>query len=576
MINVNQITAQLAKLPDQSLQRYAMMHKDDPYIVSLALAESNRRKDLRSGAQMQGQQPQPTVADQAIQSMAPPQMAPQMAPQMGAAPMPEDVGIGQLPAGNMNFAGGGIVAFADGGETDDDVFPYGESVVRMADGGTYPGMARYEGQGGTVLPATTGYEGLNILEFLKRFGGDVGERVRKLIRSEEENAARMYGGRTADVYEAKRDRGPDPFGYNAEEYPMPVSNAPSVPAPSATPTPPVQGNRLPTPLAQDRPPVAAPGAGTATGLAMPTTSEGIAGVFANMRKQFGDDMPEAQRRELEDINRLAEEQATANKLRTEQQQAARGLFGEEQEKRYKAREERINKEESNLFSNSLFQAGLAMMAGTSPHAMVNIGAGAQVGLKSYQAGMNRLSEARDKLDGAFGRLEEIRRNERRLDDKERNAAEEREQAVILQGKKELYNATRENFKFNREDATKATEAYFRLAQSQYEQNEQTKRTKIMADAQMRNDPLAMARALGEAKPDDPLLRGYNIMKQEAQVPALYRAYIEAASDPLKGEEFRRRFPDFRTYLEGMGGALGGGVMGGGAGAGGGTPLIRSR
>jgi len=168
MINVNQITSQLAKLPDQALQQYAMMHKNDPYVVSLALAESNRRKEIRGGAQMQ-QQPQPTVADQAIQGMAP-----------APAPMPENVGIGQLPAGNMNFAGGGIVAFADGGETDDDMYPQGESVARMSGGGSVPryneeGLVRYPGmlsmEGGTVLPTTSGYEGLGILEFLQKFGG---------------------------------------------------------------------------------------------------------------------------------------------------------------------------------------------------------------------------------------------------------------------------------------------------------------------------------------------------------------------------------------------------------------------
>ena len=50
MINVNQITSYLAKLqPDAALQRYAMMHKDDPYIMSLALAESNRRKQMQIG-----------------------------------------------------------------------------------------------------------------------------------------------------------------------------------------------------------------------------------------------------------------------------------------------------------------------------------------------------------------------------------------------------------------------------------------------------------------------------------------------------------------------------------------------
>jgi hypothetical protein len=101
MINVNQITAQLARMPDQALQQYAQMHKSDPYILSLALSESNRRKQMRQGAQMQAPA-QPKVVDQAVSEMA--------------APMPEDVGIAKLPAGGMNFADGGIVAFGDGGE----------------------------------------------------------------------------------------------------------------------------------------------------------------------------------------------------------------------------------------------------------------------------------------------------------------------------------------------------------------------------------------------------------------------------------------------------------------------------
>jgi len=80
-----------------------MMHKNDPYTVSLALSESNRRKQMRDAAQgQQGMAPQPKVVDQGIAGMVAP------APQ----PMPEDVGIGALPAPNMQgMAGGGIVAF---------------------------------------------------------------------------------------------------------------------------------------------------------------------------------------------------------------------------------------------------------------------------------------------------------------------------------------------------------------------------------------------------------------------------------------------------------------------------------
>lgn len=110
MLNVNQLTSQLAKMPDPMLQKYAAMHKDDPYTVSLALAESNRRKAMRVGAKpMPGEQPK--VVDQDIAEMAP--LVPQMPQQMVQQQLPENTGIGQLPAQNMQgMADGGIVGYA--------------------------------------------------------------------------------------------------------------------------------------------------------------------------------------------------------------------------------------------------------------------------------------------------------------------------------------------------------------------------------------------------------------------------------------------------------------------------------
>lgn len=100
MINVQNISAKLASLPDQALKQYAEMHKDDPYVFSLALSESNRRKELR----MQAQQamPQPKVVDKELADM-----------DIRKA-LPEDLGIARLPV-DMNMASGGIVAFSDGG-----------------------------------------------------------------------------------------------------------------------------------------------------------------------------------------------------------------------------------------------------------------------------------------------------------------------------------------------------------------------------------------------------------------------------------------------------------------------------
>lgn len=112
MINVNQITSQLARMSDPALQKYAMLNKNDPYTVSLALSESNRRKAMRQGAVPQPGQ-QPKVVDQDIAQMA---AVDPMGNFTGA--LPENTGIGQLPAPNMQTMGkaeGGIVGYAEGG-----------------------------------------------------------------------------------------------------------------------------------------------------------------------------------------------------------------------------------------------------------------------------------------------------------------------------------------------------------------------------------------------------------------------------------------------------------------------------
>ena len=137
MLNVNKITSMLSRLqPDSALQQYAAMHKNDPYIMALAVSEANRRKEAKIAAQgAQGQMEQPKVVDQELAEMAPAPVAPQM--------LPEDVGIARLPTGDMNYAGGGIVAFADGGDV--ERYQSNGLVQPPASGGTefaIPGMVQ--------------------------------------------------------------------------------------------------------------------------------------------------------------------------------------------------------------------------------------------------------------------------------------------------------------------------------------------------------------------------------------------------------------------------------------------------
>jgi len=139
---LSNISDNLAMMPDPALQQFAQMHKQDPYMVSLALSESNRRKKIRTAAQGQaGSVPQPKVVDAAIQGMTP---APAPAPMVAQTRLPENQGIAQIPTPNMQgLADGGIAGYED----DEEGMATGgmggmfnfaqqsEPVVRMAEGG---------------------------------------------------------------------------------------------------------------------------------------------------------------------------------------------------------------------------------------------------------------------------------------------------------------------------------------------------------------------------------------------------------------------------------------------------------
>lgn len=124
--NTTQLTSQLAKMPDQALKQMAMMHKNDPYTLPLIIAEDGRRKELRQAQQAAMYQPQPKVAEQDIAALG---------------PLPEQVGIGQLPAPNVaRMADGGIAGMPD--ESNEQLQYNNEPVLRMAQGG----VAHYDGR----------------------------------------------------------------------------------------------------------------------------------------------------------------------------------------------------------------------------------------------------------------------------------------------------------------------------------------------------------------------------------------------------------------------------------------------
>lgn len=432
MLNVEQITSRLAQMPDPMLQKYAAMNKNDPYIMALAVSESNRRKQMRQAAQgAQGQMPQPKVVDAAVQDMA--------------APMPEDQGIARLPAGPMNFADGGIVAFADGG----DVERYNKDGLIPPSAGTeyaIPGM---------MLPATP---------FMPQAGTGPSE-TPWLRRQWEEFSAGQRQKRIAEV-EAKiaaGDKSPETKAYldslkAAETPPAAPQTEVSQSAgatnrgllnrteqrmfPSAYATP---GSNIAAPKTDttQRAPSASPSTPTA-----PSTG-GIESIFKRLQGPMEKELT-AVNTQRKTFAKSLQDFAKQEEADFEAAEAKRGDV-------FKGREERIAKREGELgemkgqnLGLALLQAGAAMMSTPGSLGMA-LGKGVDVGTKQYAAGIDKLNAAQDRLMDARDRLEELRTNREDMTAKERRALKSSINRSVLEGEKLFLDGAEKDLGYRRED-----------------------------------------------------------------------------------------------------------------------------
>lgn len=345
MFNVNQITAQLAKLPDQALQQYAAMHKNDPYTVALALAESNRRKEIRNSAQgPQGEMPK--VVDQEVAQMASPEL-------------PEDTGIAQLPAENIKgMATGGIVAFEEGGE-----------------------VPRYQNTGLVQLPSSE-FTGVPIYS-QGAFGPQAGDaELQARIARIEANHRMSRADKDMLIGQARAQFGVPAVSTIPPTTPVPmgakptVTPAPTTLAPTTTQTSPrVESNNVvDKALEQKRKEDEA----AAAGKKLPP-EPGLPSINSYL-KQFEMALPKKEEALSEEtfMNKRAEpmkeyfEKANANI----QKEAARLKTDKEQD-----------------FYMSLIQGGLAAAAESGPNALQNIAKGFSVGSANYNAALKDFRKA---------------------------------------------------------------------------------------------------------------------------------------------------------------------------------------
>jgi hypothetical protein len=419
MIDVNKITSTLAKLPDAQLQQYAQMHKADPYIMALAMSESNRRKEMRAAGQgAQGVQEQPKVVDQMVAGMAPQQL-------------PEEQGIGQLPAGNMNFAGGGIIAFADGGDV--ERYQYGGMPKPTSMMGDIPGFVAGTGN---IIPQQGAPEEEPIL---RRWYREMSEKNAAARAAEEKRrVAQGYAAPSdqmlADMSAAQSNPAQDMAQFDAASNLYMTERAAKQAAAA-----PQTSKAAPTADTGRKAPGAGLGAAAAANAAAKADT-GPTDIDALQQKYFGQID-----QEVGGLRNARAGLVAGIKDLTEQNLAATKADIEKRGDVYKGREERLAKQEKGLegmgdkyMGLALLQAGAAMMS-TPGGLGVALGKGIQVGSERYVAGLDKIEAAKSKFAEARDRLDDLRINRDDMNARDIRAAEKEVRESKLKGQELLYN-----------------------------------------------------------------------------------------------------------------------------------------
>ena len=452
MIDVNQITTTLRGLPDRALQQYAMMHKGDPYILSLAVSESNQRKQLRAAGQGQaGAMPQPKVADAAIAGMAQQQQP------------PENQGIAQIPAPNVqNMADGGIAGYED----DEEGMATGgmggmfnfaqqsEPVVRMSGGGEVPryqGVPKAMGGDGSVVSSNPmynvpGFQAVQPRDTFtqagspenmtpwERFSSYMGEkkkqatlleiayRIQAGIATPDEivlyNSAKTAGGDKAatdakyppqDAIRTKDFPGVKP-GF--EKMSADAGAAPPPPPPGAKSTGGVKDLLPATPqLDTSFTPATAPTAADAkTKASALYDSKGQILSLEGKQAQARQDIFNQRNERLAELKAFSKEQGPA-------------FASYEKLLQKEELQDTTDKEKAGLMS--LMKGFLAMAAGESPNAATNIAKGAMVGLGDYGDALKEFKKAAKERNKAMADIENARRAEAKGDFKDQQTFTDR-------------------------------------------------------------------------------------------------------------------------------------------------------
>jgi hypothetical protein len=391
------LPARLRSMSDQQLQQFSQQYGEDLFSMALAKSEMDARARMRQ-AGAPAETPQGTVMDEVAAEMAPP-------PQQGLAGAPVD----------MDFADGGIVGYAVGGEPFDNSLPQldrGDPRLTGLLRGAQPQRAQPSPERRRiVLPAGASEQDRQMVE-MQNPDADVTVEGSGALWGKLKDAF-FYN---SDVAAAKdRASVPDTGDEAARlgaRYPAPPEQGLPAALPPAATTP--ANTPRPTPTG------ARPSAGGAAASQSTTARAGIAGApaFGLDPKAIMDDLYKKSD-SVEAADRAA---LTGDQQDLEKSIAARGKAGEGKEARIKEQQAALAGGEEKARKAALLQAGLAILtADPSRGGLAAIAEGAGKGVAQYRGDTEKLETKRLELLDKLDQIDELRRQEANADDKERAA-----------------------------------------------------------------------------------------------------------------------------------------------------------
>ena len=511
-------------LNDSQLQQRTQMPTVSTLGRMAAQDEMQDRAQMRSGsAQQAPQDGQPSVADEYLMSR----------------------GVASLPVGEMDFAGGGILAFAEGGSprnaTDGRGKPLdakAQALLQQAEGDREGfievvkklGAAGYDiatllprGAAGaidsTLIRGARAVTGLDIPYLGSVIDTDsmtpMMDEVRRGQNEPNEDQQRRAELGAQGVAEEQAN----PYNDSQRFANQAVGNVAGVTNRSLT-------------GGQDAPPADTGG----------TAGQGGAGIGApramgleELKAMYAADPAAAQKYidQMDLANAANEDVARQGIANVKRDQTEMGDYGTEREAKLKDQEAGLAGLEKRNQSMAFIDAGLAIMAGNSANAFENIGKGALVGTKAYKEGMDKIDTKRTKLDEAFMNLYDIRRGEKVANKKDLRAAENAFEMAKAQSEKTMADVTGKLYDGSQAAAKAAVDAHLRATENQLARDATIEAARIAAAAkgetkEMTPAQIVSAKQTAIAQVDKTIAANVSLQQQVQKDPTIRDRMLQQA------------------------------------------------